>query len=421
MGTPHEAARIRLQLQQHFGADSVFIDRKIPPGQEFDKYLEVELKSCDALVAVMGNDFFRTKRKKTEEPKEETDYVRWEIETALQMGVPVFPIIVGKHEMPRERDLPESLKAYAKKQALYAVDPAFDSAIDELVKELKTIGLVSRQDDASFGAEAGSIQVPKKELSDIGPLSSVFGKNRFQYLGFAIIALTFFGLVIDQMSQGLAPDLSNAPRYFLLGLVFTTTTVSITFCPLWFYKLVNVTRARLYLNVGTVKSVVVTCSAASMWITNTVFLSLATNRNFEYTFLGSRLPTWLYIVMGLFGTLWIALLAMWEVSLNTKQQRSLGLTLIFSIHTLNCLFQVALLVLILRYVAAGDANVLNGLMLYLTACVCGTATFWVSSAWREFFSTNGSWSLILLSGTLAAAWVFLTMTSYAHFFAPLVL
>jgi hypothetical protein len=414
--TQQEAQRIRLQLQLEFGIDSVFIDRNIPLGQEFDKYLETELKSCNALIAVMGDDFFRTRKTRDSQSQEEIDYVRWEIETALQMEIPVFPIIVQKLEMPREKDLPDRLKAFTKKQALYAMDPAFETAIDQLIKALKASGLATAQTQTSVIARQSSSKFPESVASDA--LKSA--TPRLLHLWAAFLTLTIMGWFIATYADRGEPTLASLPGYFLLGLVFSTTTVSITFSPLWFYKLVNVIRARLYLNVGSLKSVVVTCSAVSLWVTNSVFLSLATNRNFEYTFLGITLPIWSYIGMGLLGTLWLAFLAAWEVSLNSKQHRGVALILIFGSHALNCLIQVSLLYLILRSVAAGDPKTFNGLMLYLTACLCGTATFSVTLAWRDFFASNGYWSIRFLSGTLVAAWVFLTMASYSHGFATLI-
>lgn len=397
--------------------DSVFIDRNIPLGQEFDRYLETELKSCGALVAVMGDDFFRTRNKKADQAPEEKDYVRWEIETALQMEIPVFPIVVQKFEMPREKDLPDRLKAFTKKQALYAMDPAFETAIDQLIKTLKASGIASSvvQTPAISNQE---LHTTAKNVATKSIKSTAFG---LQYFWAAFSVLTLVGWFIASYSDSVEPTLARVPRFFLLGLVFSTTTISITFCPLWFYKLVNVVRARLYLNVGSLKALVVTCSACSIWITNAVFLSLSTNKSFEYTFMGTTLPIWSYIVMGLLGTLWLAFLAAWEVSLNGKQKRSLGLALIFSSHALNCIVQVSLLFLILRSVSAGDERVFNGLMLYLTACLCGTATFSVTLAWRETFVSNGYWSILFLSGTLVAAWVFLTMAAYSHGFVKLIL
>lgn len=230
---------------------------------------------------------------------------------------------------------------------------------------------------------------------------------------FATLAVTALGWTIEQLGQDAA--VRSAPtRLFMLGLVFLTTTTSVTFAPLWFYKLVNVVRARLYLNVGSGKSVVMTASVAATWIVNAIFLSLATNPHFRYHFLGVRLPTWAYILLGLAGTLVIVLLAVWEVSLNVRRERGLALQVVMSLHALNALLQFGLLILMLRALSAGNATTLDSIALYLTACVCGTLTVGISWSWRGYFSENGRSALICLAATLIGAWVYLTMAAYAH-------
>ncbi len=419
--TQQEAQRIRLQLQLEFGIDSVFIDRAIPLGQEFDKFLESELKTCDALVAVMGRDFFRLKSKEGQEAERETDYVRWEIETALMMAVPIFPIIVKKQAMPREKDLPERLKAFSKRQALYAMEPAFETAIDQLVQTLRSSGIPLTKSEQQEIAALPTASSPSNPVAARPAPTTFFEYLSLRNLSVMMMVLPLAGWIISQLSGDFEIGVANVPKYLLLGLVYVTTTASITFSPLWFYKLVNVVRARLYLSVGSWRSIVVAGSATSIWITNAVFMSLATKEGFEYTFLGMHFPIWAYVLIGLLETLLLALLGAWEVAMNSKKGSNLGVTLIFGCHSLNCIIQLFLLYLILQYVSAGNSQAFHGLMLYLVACMCGTATFGVSWAWRDYFSANGIWSLVFLSSTLVASWVFLTLTSYAHAFVGLVL
>lgn len=422
--TPHEAQRIRQQLQSHFGPGSVFIDRKIPPGEVFDKYLASELTSCDALVAVMGNDFFRT-RKRPADASDSTDYVRWEIETALQLGIPVFPVIVGRREMPRELDLPEGLRGFTKRQSVHAREPAFETAIEELVRALETQRIVSKRGEPSSN-EASQDPGPGTVLSAQGEAHERelslpnFARVSALWACVTMLAVAALGWTIESLA-GQSFDPNRIPRYAVLGLIYLATTMSLTFAPLCFYKLVNVVRARTHLSVGSIRSWALVASATATWNTNAIFLSLATKPGFKYEFAGLHLPIWSYLQLGLAGTLVVAGLAALEVwAADRSSVKPIGM-FVFAAHSFNFVVQTSLLVVILWSTAEHSVDVFHASMLYLTACMCGCATFAVSWGWRESFGVNGRSALVLMAGTLALAWLFLTLSAYSAGLGKLVL
>jgi hypothetical protein len=418
--TPHEAQRIRLQLEQSFGPQSVFIDRNIPPGKEFDKYLQTELSSCDAIVAVMGRDYFRIKQKPGAAVPEEPDYVRWEIETALQMGIPVFPILVRRGSMPREADLPEALRAYTKRQALHAIEPVFDAAIDQLIKELRTLEIVARH---ASDAVPESIHAPQNGIAT--QPRPVIG-DTFVWRGMAILAaivtLSYLaGLSIAGLTEERYGEVTDPRKLLLVGFMFLNTTASITFCPVWFFKLVNVVRARLRLNVVSVKAVIVTASASLVWIGNAIFLTLATNETFVFEVFGVRLPIWINIQWGLLVAIVVALLGIWEVAVGASPPDQRSTIAIFTLHVVNCVYQVALIGWMLVSASGVSEVSVHDLALYLTACSLGTVTFGISQAWYGFFRFDGRWPLLFLSASLMATCLAIAMSSFASSFARLIL
>jgi hypothetical protein len=408
-----EAHRIRLQLQQQFGADSVFIDRKIPPGQEFDKFLEAELKRCDAIVAVMGNDFFRTKKKKGDETKEETDYVRWEIETALQMEIPVFPIIVGKQKMPREQDLPDGLKAYAKKQALYAVDPAFESAVDELVNALKTIQLISRHEVESPNLPsqmANSVTLPK--VSE--PLAS--WQSALSFIGCIVLS----GVCIDYLNTGRLSSFDLLPVYMIFGSTYLSTTLLVGLGPLLFYKLVSVLRARLYMPVGDGLSILLTASAYMVWVTGFLLLAIASGPAVLFSIFDYEMPLWFLLVPVVFLGACCAMLLGMEMNLRAQKSESPLMTLLPWLHTLNLAIQGFLIYLILAVAIVRKPFILSSLGLFFVSSLVASIVigYW-HLHWGKAFKGEGATSHFALTALVTLAWIIITLSSFSRGLAKL--
>src|SRR5262249_39411294 len=71
------------------------------------------------------------KRRRLEDPN---DFVRIEIETALDRGIPVIPVLVDGAAMPRAGDLPDSLKLLSRRKAIEISESRFDSDVEELAR-----------------------------------------------------------------------------------------------------------------------------------------------------------------------------------------------------------------------------------------------------------------------------------------------
>jgi hypothetical protein len=110
--------RIADRLERDFGKGDVFVDiDAIPLGMDFRDHLRNVLNQCDVLLAVIGPNWLApdaTGRSRIFDP---TDWVRIEIETALAQGTPVIPVLIDRAPMPKVSELPESLHAFAFRQA----------------------------------------------------------------------------------------------------------------------------------------------------------------------------------------------------------------------------------------------------------------------------------------------------------------
>ena len=102
----------QLEDPSAFGLGSVFMDiDDIPPGVDFRDVIDDAVSQCEFFVAVIGKHWA------TPRLMNPNDFVRLEIEAALQRQIPVTPLLVDGAVMPRVDDLPPSLHPLLYKNA----------------------------------------------------------------------------------------------------------------------------------------------------------------------------------------------------------------------------------------------------------------------------------------------------------------
>jgi len=156
------AGRIYDRLTSRLGRESVFFDvDTIPPGRDFVEVLSERVGKCDALLAVIGKHWVLSadaqNRRRLDDPK---DFVRIEIEAALDRNVPVIPVLVDGAAMPHPEDLPESLKKLIRRQAVEITHARFDSDAERLTEALSQIEGEMREREAASTSATAETQRP---------------------------------------------------------------------------------------------------------------------------------------------------------------------------------------------------------------------------------------------------------------------
>jgi hypothetical protein len=127
------------RLAAHFGHDKIFKDvDSIVPGDDFGEVIARAVGSCDVLLALIG-EYWVSITDSDGKPRlnDPDDFVRLEIEAALQRGVRVIPILVGDAAMPRADQLPETLRKLARRQALELSPQRFEADVRRLLRVLE--------------------------------------------------------------------------------------------------------------------------------------------------------------------------------------------------------------------------------------------------------------------------------------------
>jgi hypothetical protein len=138
--TAYPAGWLYDRLVDRFGDAQVFNDvESIAPGDDFIEVITSAVGSCDVLLALIGDQWLTITdadgRRRLEDPG---DFVRLEIEAALARQVRVIPILVDGARMPRADELPPSLAALVRRQALELSPSHFAFDIGRLLKVLDT-------------------------------------------------------------------------------------------------------------------------------------------------------------------------------------------------------------------------------------------------------------------------------------------
>jgi TIR domain len=129
--------RIYDRLVQRFGRQAIFKDvDSIPLGVDFRKSLDDAVGRCNLLLAIIGRQWLSSQNengaRRLDDPR---DFVRIEIEAALQREIPVIPLLVQGAGVPGENDLPQSLQALVYRNAIsIRPDPDFHRDVDRLIK-----------------------------------------------------------------------------------------------------------------------------------------------------------------------------------------------------------------------------------------------------------------------------------------------
>lgn len=129
------------RLVKSFGRERVFKDIEvIRPGEDFVAEIERNLISCDVLIAMIGKTWLSSKDDKGQQRLSDSeDFVRRELQAALDRNIRVIPVLVGGAAMPKIEDLPSSLVELARRQWMEINDKRFHGDMDALIESLADI------------------------------------------------------------------------------------------------------------------------------------------------------------------------------------------------------------------------------------------------------------------------------------------
>lgn len=222
------AGRIYDRLAQAFGENNVFMDvEDIPPGVDFREYLRQEIAKADVVLVLIGSKWATILKKRRSDAG---DFVRFELESALEQQKITIPVLVEGGKVPVAHDLPPRVQTVFPYLNAVQVrsDPDFNRDIGRLIEKLQQPDLLQ----------------PPPPLPPIGQSVS---RPKINYRWLAAIGLVIIGIVaivsglmapnnssVNQLeattavaqlaTETFTSQLSNAPTWTLAPTLSTTAT-----------------------------------------------------------------------------------------------------------------------------------------------------------------------------------------------------
>ncbi|MFF5469314.1 toll/interleukin-1 receptor domain-containing protein [Streptomyces achromogenes] len=166
------ATMVARELARRFGGERIFFaSNSIEPGHRFPVELVKAVEECEALLAVIGPRWTEVPGSDGRPALEaEHDWTRREIQTALERGILVIPVLVGKATRIDRAVLPEDLRELADCQYRRFdhrnADADLTALGDALARLLPGLGDVDR--DAGAARERATEKSRKESSQDAG-------------------------------------------------------------------------------------------------------------------------------------------------------------------------------------------------------------------------------------------------------------
>lgn len=179
--TAGHAGRLYDAIAARFGERNVFMDVELAPGVDFVEQITEAVGACDALLVVIGPRWAAPADGRSDsrlaDPK---DFVRLEVETALRRpDLRVIPLLVGGARMPDPDDLPESVRALARRNALELSDLRWRDDIRRLVSTVEE-----------------QLGEPRKAPADESPVAMRTARRRWPLFAGAALAVAAVAVVL---------------------------------------------------------------------------------------------------------------------------------------------------------------------------------------------------------------------------------
>jgi hypothetical protein len=160
--------RIFDRLTSRYGRETVFRDiDNIPPGLDFREHIRASIDESDVLMVVVGPRWMGGGQYGQSRIGSESDYVRVEVEAALDRHIPVIPLLVGGADMPEPSQLPESIREFAYRNAV-EVDSGrdFDHHMNGLIRAMDEVLLSAMPIKPSVPTQRSASGTVDRQASD---------------------------------------------------------------------------------------------------------------------------------------------------------------------------------------------------------------------------------------------------------------
>lgn len=168
------AGRLYDRLADAIGQENIFMDvDSISFGLDFADAIGTAVSSCDVLLAIIGPEWLTISERDRRRLDDPDDFVRLEIEAALERNVRVVPVLVDEAELPARDDLPESLQPLVRRQTLRLSHDQFRLETQRLLDDLTRLSGGTAPPGPAAGATVAPPLLPPVTAPTAGPTASL--------------------------------------------------------------------------------------------------------------------------------------------------------------------------------------------------------------------------------------------------------
>jgi hypothetical protein len=144
-------------LEQRFGRNNVFLDIDLKPGQKFASVLDDRLAACRVFLCLIGPRWLGTETNGGKSRlHQDDDWVRLEVERALERGITVIPVLVNGAKLPSKASLPVSMQPMLEHHAAIVTNANFRSDMEALASVLAERGRTTLRRTVVIGMTAAA-------------------------------------------------------------------------------------------------------------------------------------------------------------------------------------------------------------------------------------------------------------------------
>jgi hypothetical protein len=192
---------LRTHFAYHYGRENVFMDfDSIPYFSQFEDFIKQKIAESDVIVVIIGQNWLKHLQER--EARGEKDYVRIEIEEALQLGKPLASIAIKGAPIPYSDNVPSTLAPlFQYNVAQVGPDTDILDKVPDIIKALNELG------------DNRNINNSKSEIYEKISSSQEILQQFYREISSSNPDLSLALILLEQMKGQRVPDNFDVDRY----------------------------------------------------------------------------------------------------------------------------------------------------------------------------------------------------------------
>lgn len=182
-----EAGHLLADLRRRFGDERVFMDiAAIGPGEDFGRAITDAIAGCSVVLVIIGRAWLDARDARGQRRLDDAgDWVRLEVEAALQGSRTVVPVLVQGATMPAAESLPESMRGLVRRNAHELSARRWDYDVNSLAKGLEVLPGIGSRASAHTATDgtAGAVRGARTRWIAITAAIAAFALGAWMLLG----------------------------------------------------------------------------------------------------------------------------------------------------------------------------------------------------------------------------------------------